>query len=945
MIKTTVIIISFLFAFCFSAKAGKDSLIIKFTSENAIPSNEQAAILESILGGNESRNLISKNTLNVLRINKNLIFFIPQYNHYDNLSRIYNYVYNSGIVPFKAAKYISKLDFVEYAEPFPERHLVELPDDSLASIQYHLSSIRATDAWDFLPEEGTVIVGVVDTGIDYEHEDLAGNIFINPGESGEDGNGKDKRSNGIDDDNNGYVDDWRGWDFVSQESSGFDNDPLPGHEHGTHVGGIIAAIINNKTGIAGVAKRVKLLPVKISADSPWSRSVENSYEGVLYAAIAGADVINCSWGGTASSFAEEEIINAALDMGSVIVAAAGNDGSDTRFYPASYKGVLSVAAIDVDNKKAFYSNYNSTIDVSAPGSEILSTIPGNEYKLLSGTSMASPVAAGVAAMVRLKFPDYSNEEVIEHVKATTFNLDSLSSLYYKWKIGTGKVDAFMALSSLNAKSALIENVIFTDKNEDGLFEDGEEATLEFEIRNILSDLSNSWIKIIPVEGYLKQMSSDSIFIGILPRGKIFKLEELILFNVPSSAPLDYILDLRIEIYDNGESVGRQIVSQTIRPSFRTLKENDLSVTLNSRGNIAYNDYPNNEQGEGFRYKQSDDLLFEGSLIVGMDGFISNVARGSAQLRQNLDFKAQRPVLLDSNIIDGIKAVSFYGDDKDSIDAKVDIYQHSYQFRDEDGFLFCVYDIINRSGGDTDSLFAALYFDWDIGPSARDNRIYLDNESGIGICESTGTDTVPVIGAVMLSAHPLNFWGMDNGGQSDDNPGVWDGFTTKEKWQVISSGIGRSQSSITDASMIIGAGPVSLDDGDTTRVAFAFCAAPDKAALLSTAGRAREVAELNDLNNGKFVQLPQAKIEVYALYPNPAVAANITVEFGIEGTEILNLEIVDFAGKVRSYKRNKEYRAGNYKEKLGISKLAQGAYLLVLRGKNHKISVPFIIQKP
>jgi subtilisin family serine protease len=268
------------------------------------------------------------------------------------------------------------------------------PNDPRFNELWGLNKIRAVEAWD--RATGTnVVVGVIDTGVDYTHADIAGNMWTNPGEIPNDG---------VDNDNNGYIDDIRGWDCRND-----DNDPMDGDSHGTHVAGTIAAIGNNGTGVVGVSWSAQIMALKFLSDSG-SGTTSDAIECVLYAANNGARLTNNSWGGGGFSSALVEAIEVAGLRGQLFIAAAGNNGRNTDIsphYPSSYASanIISVAATNDDDGLASFSNYGRTsVDLCAPGVSILSTVPGNSYGRKSGTSMAAPHVTGVAVLLWSRNP-------------------------------------------------------------------------------------------------------------------------------------------------------------------------------------------------------------------------------------------------------------------------------------------------------------------------------------------------------------------------------------------------------------------------------------------------------------------------------------------------------------------------------------------------------------
>src|SRR4029079_17313442 len=308
----------------------------------------------------------------------------------------------------------------------------------------------APGAWDTTAGQG-VIVAVVDTGVDATHPDPTHNLWVNAAEI---------PRNEIDDDGNGFIDDTRGWDFVNS-----DNDPRDGHGHGTHVSGTIAAEGNNGAGVIGVAYRATIMPV---------RGLDNSGNGfdsvlataITYAANNGADIINASWGGPGSAQAIADAVSYAHSLGVAVVVAAGNDSADARnYYPAGLSKVITVAATGADDTLAYFSNFGSRIDVSAPGLDILSlagagtamgTLVAPGYTRASGTSMAAPHVAGLAALILARYPTYTNEELRTVLR---FSATDLGGPVVYPAHGYGRVNAQAAM----AVPSVLEVKIFGPK--------------------------------------------------------------------------------------------------------------------------------------------------------------------------------------------------------------------------------------------------------------------------------------------------------------------------------------------------------------------------------------------------------------------------------------------------------------------------------------------------
>jgi subtilisin family serine protease len=316
-----------------------------------------------------------------------------------------------------------------------------------------IKKIGASAAWDTTAGAG-IIVAVVDTGIDYNHPDIASNIWINTGEI---------PNNGIDDDGNGFVDDVRGWDFIgsSYQNPTQSNNPIDHFGHGTHVAGTIAASGNNGIGVIGVAWQAQVMAVKGLDDN--GNGIDSTLSNALiYAVNNGADVISNSWAGQGTSLTIADAVSYAYNLGAVVAAAAGNSSDDARnYYPANLPQVITVAATDHNDVQAYFSNWGDKIDVAAPGVDILSlraagtsmgTPVDANYTRADGTSMATPHVSGLAALILSQYPAYSNEDVRQVIRVSAL---SLGTPGFDLNYGYGRINAASAISVPDAVEAKI----------------------------------------------------------------------------------------------------------------------------------------------------------------------------------------------------------------------------------------------------------------------------------------------------------------------------------------------------------------------------------------------------------------------------------------------------------------------------------------------------------
>ncbi len=329
--------------------------------------------------------------------------------------------FNQGQMKKKVAEMVDILNSstsVKYAEPDYLLYANKMPNDprfgELLGLHYENQSgyadadIDAPEAWDLNTGDPNIVVAVIDSGVDYNHEDLAANMWKNPGEI---------EDNGIDDDGNGYVDDIYGIDALHGNG-----DPMDDYEHGTHCAGTIGAVGNNGIGVTGVNWNVKIMALKF-LDQYGTGYTSYAIECLEYAIMMketygiNIKVTSNSYGGEGYSQAHYDAIEAARDADILFVAAAGNDAKDNDifpFYPSSFSldNIIAVTAIDYQNSLCSFSNYGSTsVDLVAPGYAIMSTLPNNSYGYRNGTSMATPHVAGAAALIWAGYPSYNWSDV------------------------------------------------------------------------------------------------------------------------------------------------------------------------------------------------------------------------------------------------------------------------------------------------------------------------------------------------------------------------------------------------------------------------------------------------------------------------------------------------------------------------------------------------------
>jgi subtilisin family serine protease len=334
---------------------------------------------------------------------------------------------------------IDRLAYVEHTDLNYLQYPDSVPNDPHFDQQYAWEIMEATAAWSVVKGSPDVVVAIIDSGTDLEHEDLADALWYNPGET----------PNGEDSDGNGYVDDYRGWDFRNN-----DNDPGNGHPenmHGTHVAGIVGAVNDNGIGIAGGTWGSELMILKVFADEPGGGAwVSHVAEAIIYAADNGASVVNLSLGSSHFTDVQADAVLYAYNAGVTVLAAAGNGGAtgighSTPHYPAAHIGAFGVGATNPFENKAGMSNYGDWVAFFAPGVNIRSCMPNNEYSNSSGTSMASPAAAALAALIKTQNPLFTPDQIIERMILGAENIDEHNPSY-RGALSAGRLNFYFSVA-------------------------------------------------------------------------------------------------------------------------------------------------------------------------------------------------------------------------------------------------------------------------------------------------------------------------------------------------------------------------------------------------------------------------------------------------------------------------------------------------------------------
>jgi serine protease len=739
----------------------------------------------------------------------------------NTLYGIYELTFGSQIDHEKVINEIYQRFDVVYVEPVYIRNTYYSPNDPLKGNQEYLQQIRAFEAWDVLRDASNVIIAIIDSGVELNHSDLNSVIYLNQGEI---------PGNGIDDDGDGYVDNYLGWDFVGSSISAIlnagspinwslweDNNPnTNGSDHGTHVAGIAAAAFDNGIGISGVAAKSKIMVLKCGEDGGGSypTSILRGYEAIKYAAERGAHIINCSWGGAGSSQFEQDIINYATELGSLVVAASGNTGSTALHYPAAYENVLSVGNVTSSDQANSSSTRNYMVDVSAPGTGIFSTVFNSLYGSKTGTSMASPIAAGVAAMVKAKYPHFSPAQIAQHVRITSDDVRGLSGAQFFERHGYGRVNLLNALTN-TSPAVRFSGLEFID--DDLVIQAGDVVSLKFKLTNYLQSVTGLTGQLFIRGGNVTILNNSADF-GDLSTMESKDYENVFQFKINDNAPDNLELTLRLEFTGSNGYSDWQAFTFVVNQTYLNIQTPEISSTVTSIGRLGYLQAGQTTGGLGFVF-DGENLLYEMGLLVGNSSEkLSNTIRSTTSTSHN-----------HFNILSKVKSIQELSVKEATFDLRgtmrdnnapsplgVEIAYKALAWDNvgNSNYYIVEYDIKNISGNTLSNLYTALFADWDLLSDPGANMAGFDETRNLGFVTTT-TESGYFVGLAPLNEGiDINYKAFSNSEFS---------FSVENKFAAISGGIGTTTVASGDVSHFSGVGPFTLENQESNKVAFVVCA--------------------------------------------------------------------------------------------------------------------------
>lgn len=844
-----------------------------------------------------------------------------------DLSTTYIVRYSNESPIKKIVDQIIASGMVEYAAPMIKEEPMALyvPNDTNAQVgkeQWHLAKVKAYEAWNIEKGDTNVFVGIVDSDINLNHIDLKGNIKLNYADP----------INGIDDDKDGYIDNFNGWDIANNDNdpnaktvkvwTGTDSVYRTGIGHATLVAGASNGHTDNKYGIAGAGFKTKYLPVKVMKDEDaYTKIFSHSYYGFIYAVEHGCKVINLSWGSKNSySPMIQDVINYGVyNFDVLVVASAGNTNEEAFYFPASYENVLSVAASDASDTKATFATYNTEVDICAPGTNIYTTTGGN-YWYQKGSSLSAPIVAGAAALLRSKYKNFNALQISELLRVTADVIDTLpSNLQFKGKIGKGRLNMYRALSDTVPSIRMYAN------NLSGSFipAHAQKETLDVVCNfvNLLLPTKNLVVKLKSLSNSVKVIDSISVLNVISTMDSVTNLHDLFKIEIDPTGPINEVVTLKVE-YSDEKYKDYQYFYIQINPNYLSISTNSVTLTETSIGRLAFNNiYSTFKTGDGFVYK-GQNLISESGLIVASSASNLSDCITSALNNANSDFVSKKNILLVNPSSADMETYSEY-QDTSSTKAGVYITQRSYAWKNApyDKFVILEFDIKNRTTTKIDTLRMGIYTDWDIMDHYK-NKANWDNGINMGYAYSEETNGL-FGGISLLSKTKPSCYSMDHlASAGNNNIYAIDGFSVNEKYQSISSGIGRSSaggSTGYDIAQVIGGELYNILAGESKKISFAILAGDNLSDLKNSYSYA--LAKYTELQEPTAFDYSLHSENEFTISPNPT-SEFLFVSSSTSFEKNANIQIINTLGETVM---ETKYQNTEPSIKINVQSLTPGIY--------------------
>ncbi|MDI6401537.1 S8 family peptidase [Balneolaceae bacterium ANBcel3] len=900
----------------------------------------------------------------------------------EKFERTYYVRFSSGQDPAELAEEISQWPGVVFAEPHFIRYTTDtfIPNDPLIGnrdnnvFSYH----DFYRAWAQSPGSPEVVIAIVDSGVWYNHPDLRNKLWHNP----EPGRAREHFPEewNVENDTIGWNF-WEGGDIFAGEPPIQNADPIARYSiHGTTVAGVAAADTDNGIGIAGAGMHSTYMAVKAGGAKLIPNVIPYGYQGILYAAINEADIINCSFGGPGRSEFGKQVVEYATAEGSLVVGAIGNNNSEDLFYPAAYEEVLAVGGLsnDLNDVRAHFSNYGYYADVFAVGQRVNSTtFSYNEdtevwespfYGQSTGTSFAAPLVSGLAALIKAAHPDWPPQRIAAQIRSTAESIyEANTESIYEDKLGKGKVNAFKALSEFKPGLRIQEYAFLTEEGEKLI--SGDSGFIETTLINYGPVATSATLRIgSDNEGIL--FENPSYTTGNIGPEETYQV--LLPVEITRDFELSQIPTFRLELEDPTFDYYDSFVFKYEDFYVETISENTITATVSSDGTIGFMDAFSGTGGVGFIPESYGNVLFEGALMIHAnrlilhsdqhEPLIINQARDSTDITRHFrtldNIRVSRPGTLSD-----LDARARFDSGLHPAENDIEVELHTYSFSDDPGLenvFFIRYTITNRSPDILEDVHVGLFNDWDI-PDYADNSTRLIPEDSLLYAYSpNGPPLVAVahMGAVSsalainndsrmtLSEATSRADSLSFGLYYDDEDPLLDGFTDEEKRLALTSGTEQTQISNKDISIVTGTGPFTMMPMAELTAGFIYAWGESEELLVEQVRNARD-KNLFDVSSPGLIHAPFRELAdrptLYPNYPNPFNSSTI-IEYHITEPTHVTLAIYNTLGqKVTTLVDGFVQDRGNFAY-FDAAGMASGVYIAVLRAEGRTDAMPMTLIK-
>ncbi len=704
------------------------------------------------------------------------------------LLRTYIVQFEDDISPeLFCSKISSACSDIELAEPYyVQMPLGEfIPNDPMLNQQMMFETMQVYEAFDVFKGDTNVVIGISDTGVMQGHEDLLNSLWKNKLEIPD---------NGLDDDGNGYIDDWKGVNFSWQNDTTAPGNTFSDNGHGTAVAGIAAATTNNGIGISGLVFNCRFFPMKTSING--RGGIIYGYQSLLYAAMMGFDVVNCSWGSTSYSCVAQSIIDYVVSRDVAIVGGSGNHGSSISFYPAGFNGVLGVGVTNYLDTLETMSSYGTHCKIVAPGTGTWTTDNNGAYSGFCCTSGASPIVAAAVTLIRARHPELNARQALELARQSTDDITSINPNNKDYL--PGRINFLKAVTKepFSTPSIALNSTKYYNSNnlEIERFNDGDTLILKLNCFNFLGAASNLTCKLSVLNdenNEIEIIDSTVVISNVLQNDQVQIADFKFLLKEVSIKKFFF----RVDLSDGNNYKDFFLFSFNAPLNFTNFSSDSIKFSACDNGRIGYYDTPNNSLGIGFSFDNNCSMLFEGSLIVteNMSKIVNN-ARNASSGDADDDFVTVKKFLDPEDSLGIFSDNSAPEDQRLNIEIqnKITTYKNEYP---------CVrFDITIKNISDVplQKISAGYYFDWDIGLNGNDNIAIFNEENNILAITRNGD--FPVVAHYVDSKDTIEIQlsAFDNSIFNQN------GFTKQDKIELINSGTSKIVDDNTDIGAVVGA---------------------------------------------------------------------------------------------------------------------------------------------